>query len=142
MKPLPHHYTVRLPGGPTGYASATVDGMPALRTAPPTEFDGPGDAWSPEHLLLASVETCFLFTFRAAARAARVEFTACDVTAEGTVDRDSPAIKFTEILLRVRLGLPPDGDRDRARRAIEKAERACLVSASLATPVRLELDFA
>jgi organic hydroperoxide reductase OsmC/OhrA len=142
VKPLPHHYTVRLPGGPIGYASATVDGMPDVRTAPPAEFDGPGDAWSPEHLLLASVETCFLFTFRAVARASRVEFTACDATVEGTVDRDGPAIKFTEILLRVRLGLPPGADRDRARRAVEKAERACPVSASLATPIRLELDLA
>jgi organic hydroperoxide reductase OsmC/OhrA len=141
VKPLPHHYTVRLRGGPTGYAAATVDGMPDLSTAPPVDFDGPGDAWSPEHLLLAAVETCFLFTLRTVARASRVDFTACDVTAEGTVDRDGAALKFTEIVLRVRLGLPPGADLDRARRAVEKAERACLVSASLATPIRLEPDF-
>jgi organic hydroperoxide reductase OsmC/OhrA len=142
MKPLPHRYTVRLPGGPSGYALATVDGMPDLRTAPPAEFDGPGDAWSPEHLLLASVETCFLFTLRAVARASRVDFTACDVIAEGTVDRDGAAIKFTEIVLRVRLSLPPGTDHDRARRAVDKAERACPVSASLSTPIRIEADFA
>jgi organic hydroperoxide reductase OsmC/OhrA len=40
----------------------TADGLPDLRSAPPLGFDGPGDAWSPEHLLLAAVETCFLFT--------------------------------------------------------------------------------
>jgi hypothetical protein len=34
------------------------------RSAPPLDYDGPG-AWSPEHLLLAAVETCFLFTLRA-----------------------------------------------------------------------------
>jgi organic hydroperoxide reductase OsmC/OhrA len=142
VKPLPHHYAVRLRGGPAGYAAATVDGMPDLSTAPPADFDGPGDAWSPEHLLLAAVETCFLFTLRTVARASRVDFTTCDVTAEGIVDRDGAALKFTEIVLRVRLGLPPGADLDRARRAVEKAERACLVSASLATPIRLEPDFA
>jgi organic hydroperoxide reductase OsmC/OhrA len=142
MKPLPHRYAVRLHGEPAGHALATVDGLPDLSTAPPAEFDGPGDAWSPEHLLLASVETCFLFTFRAVARASSVNFTACDVTAEGTVDRDGWSPRFTEIVLRVRLSLPPGADRDRAQRAAEKAERACLVSASLATPVRLELDLA
>jgi organic hydroperoxide reductase OsmC/OhrA len=62
MKPLPHRYTVRLAGGPGGHATVTADGLPDLRTAPPLDFDGPGDAWSPEHLLLAAVETCFLFT--------------------------------------------------------------------------------
>jgi organic hydroperoxide reductase OsmC/OhrA len=142
VKPLPHHYVARLEAGPSGHALVTADGLPGLRTAPPPGFDGPGDAWSPEHLLLAAVETCFLFTLRAVARASRVDFTACDVTAEGTVDRDDTALKFTKIVLRVRLGLPPAADRDRARRALEKAGRACLVSASLATPVRIEPDFA
>jgi organic hydroperoxide reductase OsmC/OhrA len=140
MKPLPHRYTVRLAGGPGGHASVTADGLPDLRTAPPADFDGPGDAWSPEHLLLAAVETCFLFTLRVVARASRVEFTACDVTAEGTVDRADGGIRFTGIVLRARLRLAPGADPDRARRAMEQAEQGCLVSASLATPVRLEAE--
>jgi len=41
-----------LHGGPDGYAQACVTGLPELRTAPPVDFDGPGDAWSPEHPLL------------------------------------------------------------------------------------------
>ncbi|HEX6213112.1 MAG TPA: hypothetical protein VF136_20190, partial [Methylomirabilota bacterium] len=65
MKPLPHQYGLRLSGGPTGYARVAGDGLPELRTAPPVDYDGPGDAWSPEHLLLASVQACFLFTLRA-----------------------------------------------------------------------------
>jgi OsmC-like protein len=76
MKPLPHQYDVRLTGGPAGYATLSVAGVPDLRAAPPLDFDGPGDAWSPEHLLLAAVETCFLFTLRAVAQASRIEFTA------------------------------------------------------------------
>jgi organic hydroperoxide reductase OsmC/OhrA len=140
MRPLPHHYVVRLTGGPTGHASAAADGLPDLRTAPPLDFDGPGDAWSPEHLLLASVETCFLFTLRAVARASRVDFLACDVSVEGTVDRADGVTRFTEIVLRPRLRLAAGTDPDRARRAMEKAERACLVTASLATPVRLEAE--
>ena len=140
MKPLPHHYSVRLAGGPSGHALATADGLPDLRSAPPLDFDGPGDAWSPEHLLLAAVETCFLFTLRAVARASRVEFTTCDVTAEGTVDRADGVTRFTEIILRPRLQLAAGTDPGRARRAMEKAERACLISASIGTPIRLEAE--
>jgi organic hydroperoxide reductase OsmC/OhrA len=138
MKPLPHRYTVRLAGGPGGHASVRADGLPDLRTAPPLDFDGPGDAWSPEHLLLAAVETCFLFTLRVVARASRVEFITCEVTAEGTVDRVDGATRFTEIVLRPRLRLASGADPNRARRAMEQAEQACLVSASLATPIRIE----
>ena len=68
MKPLPHSYEVALSGGPTGYATLSTDGVPIMSSAPPKDFDGPGDAWSPEHLLLASVLACFMFTFRAVAR--------------------------------------------------------------------------
>jgi peroxiredoxin-like protein len=140
VKPLPHRYTVRISGGPGGPARAMADGLPDLTSAPPPEFDGPGDAWSPEHLLLASVETCFLFTLRAVARASRVKFETCEVTAEGTVDRTDGVTRFTDIVLRPRLRLATGADPDRARRAMEKAEKACLVSASLLTPVRLEAE--
>ncbi len=138
MKPLPHTYDVRLDGGAAGYATVSADACPDLRTAPPRDFDGPGDAWSPEHLLLAAVETCFLFTLRSIATASKLEFTKLTLSGEGTVDRKEGVTRFTEIVLRPTLTVPAGVDLDRARRIIEKSEKACLVSASLATPVRLE----
>src|SRR6266567_2934250 len=131
MKPLPHIYKAQLSGGPEGYAVVSVAGIPELRTAPPMDFDGPGDAWSPEHLLLAAVETCFLFTLQAIAQASRLDFAALTLSGEGTVDRQNGATRFTEIVLRPRLVLPRGGDPSRALRALEKAERTCLVTASL-----------
>ena len=86
MNLLPHHYTVRLTGESSGHAILAADGLPELPTAPPREFDGPGDAWSPEHLLLAAVQACFLFTLRGAARASGVAFLKCEVDTEGTID--------------------------------------------------------
>jgi organic hydroperoxide reductase OsmC/OhrA len=138
MKPLPHRYEVRIVGGPAGYASLTTSGVPELRSAPPLDYDGPGDAWSPEHLLLAAVETCFLFTFRAVAKASRIEFLSLDLVSEGTVDRSDGVTRFTEIVLRPRVAIPAGADRERALWAVHKSEKACLVSASLSTPIRLE----
>jgi peroxiredoxin-like protein len=138
MKPLPHIYTARLTGGAKGYAVVAATGVTELRTAPPADFDGPGDAWSPEQFLMAAVETCFLFTLRAVARASKVEFTSLELTGEGTVDRKDGATRFTEIVLRPRLTLPAGADREKAMRVLEKSEKACLVSASLSTPIRLE----
>jgi len=62
--------------------------------------------------------------------------------ADGTVDRQNGTTRFTEIVLRPRLTLPPGEDPRRAVRVLEKSERACLVSASLATPIRLEPEIA
>lgn len=138
MKPLPHTYDVRLEGNPTGYATLSSEGVPALRSAPPKDFDGPGDAWSPEHLLLAAVESCFLLTFQAVARASRFDFSSLEVSGRGTVDRKDGAMRFTEIVLRARLRVPKGTDRERATRMLERGGKACLVSASLSTPVRLE----
>jgi peroxiredoxin-like protein len=140
MKPLPHRYDIHLTGGPSGYATVSGSGLPDLRSAPPLEFGGPGDAWSPEHLLLAAVQTCFLFTFRSVAQASKIEFSSLVLEAEGVVDREDGVTRFTEIVLRPRVRLAAGADVDRARRAVDKAERACLVSASLATPIRLEPD--
>lgn len=138
MRPLPHHYDVQLTGGPSGYAHVSSAGIPALRTAPPPDYDGPGDAWSPEHLLLASVQACFLFTLRAIARASRVEFVTLELDAGGTVNREEGVTRFTEIILRPRLTLPPGTDRARVQAVLERTEKACLVSASLSTPIRME----
>ena len=138
MKPLPHVYTARLSGGPNGYAVIGASGVPDLRTAAPADYDGPGDAWSPEQFLMAAVEACFLLTLQAVARASKVEFTSLELTGEGTVDRKDGATRFTQIVLRPRLTLPAGANRERAMRVLEKSEKACLISASLSTPVRLE----
>ena len=142
MKPLPHQYSARIAGGPVGYATVSSGGVPDLRTAAPLDFDGPGDAWSPEQLLLAAVEACFLLTFRAVAQASRLEFVSLAVEAEGIVDRVDGVTRFTEIVLRPRVALPAGADRIRVQRALETAERACLVSSSLDTPIRLEPEIA
>jgi peroxiredoxin-like protein len=138
LKPLPHRYEVRLAGGPLGHAKLASPGVPDLVTAAPADFGGPGDAWSPEQLLLAAVDACFLLTFRAIAQASRIEFTSLAIDGEGVVDKSNGGIRFTEIVLRPRLALPAGADTVRARRALEKAEKTCLVSSSLSTSIRLE----
>jgi uncharacterized OsmC-like protein len=91
---------------------------------------------------VAAVEACFLLTFRAIAQASRIEFTSLTVEGEGIVDRADGGMRFTEIVLRPRLALPAGTDSARVQRALEKAEKTCLVSASLSTPIRLEPEVA
>lgn len=138
MQPFPHRYTVSVSGDPGMHGTLVGDGVPSLPTAPPPQFGGPGDAWSPEQLFLASVGTCFLHTFRAVAAASSLPFTRIEIACEGVLDRADHVTRFSEIVLRPTLTLGPEVDHDRARRLMEKAERGCLVTASLSTPTRLE----
>jgi peroxiredoxin-like protein len=142
MKPLPHRYAVHLDGGSSGYAAVSAEGLPNLASAPPLEFDGPGDAWSPEHLLLGAVASCFMFTLRAVAQASRVDFISLDLAVDGVVERREGQLRFTEIVLRPRLQVAAATERERALRVLEKTAGACLVSSSLAAPVRLEPEIA
>ncbi len=138
MTPLPHQYDVTLVGGPSGYARITSSDLPVLPVAAPADFGGPGDAWSPEHMLLASVQACFLLTMREIAKLSQVTFTSLESSISGTVDRQDGVMRFTEIVIRPRLRVAAGTNHARAIRVMEKSEQACLISASLSTPIRLE----
>jgi organic hydroperoxide reductase OsmC/OhrA len=140
MKPLPHLYEVALSGSPTDYATLSASGIPQLQSAPPRDFDGPGDAWSPEYLLVAAVEACFMFTFRAVALASKLDFLSLEISGVGTVDHKDGSTHFTDILLKPQLKVPRGTDHERARRILEKGKEACIVTASLSVPVRLEAE--
>jgi len=140
MEPLPHRYTVQADAADTGMVRLSAAGLTPLETAPPAEFGGPGDRWSPETLLLGAVSDCFVLTLRAVARASSVPWSTLHVEAEGILDRVDGVTRFKEITLRARLTLPAGGDPARAQRVLEKAERSCLVSRSLLAPVHLETE--
>jgi organic hydroperoxide reductase OsmC/OhrA len=126
MKPLPHIYRVNLAEETGSYALLSDAGLPELRTAPPADFDEPGDAWSPEHLLLAAVESCFLFTFHAVAQASQLSFKALKLSGEGIVNRLEGAARLSAIVLRATLRIASAKDRDRAMRILEKKRRSLL----------------
>ncbi len=138
MKPFPHHYEVEASGAPAGEVALRSAGVPELRSSAPREFDGPGDRWSPELLLLGALCDCFLLAFRAMAQASRLEWRTLDCKASGTLDRSDGTLRFTEIRMEARLVLEPGGREDRAARLLERAEKGCPIANSLAVPVALE----
>lgn len=138
MKPLPHDYDVDLIGGPQGYATVSAAGLADVTVAPPPEYGGPGDAWSPEHLLLASVSSCFMFTFRAVAKASHADFLDVEARTWGSVAKVDGAVRFADIVVRVTVTAAPGSSIELLRRAIDKTASRCLVTSSLAVPVRVE----
>jgi len=138
MQAFPHHYDVTAIGAPDGDVQLGSDDIPALATATPPEFDGPGGRWSPEALLVGAVADCFILTFRGIARASKLTWTSLECDATGTLDRQDGATRFTHVHLHASLTVPPGVDGDLATRLLQKAEDRCLVSRSLNATVHLE----
>ena len=93
MQDLPHHYVVSASAAGKANIVLSSKGLPEFESAGPAEFGGPGDAWSPETLLVAAVADCFILSFRAIARTAKLEWLTLECTAEGTLDKIE---KFTQ----------------------------------------------
>jgi peroxiredoxin-like protein len=109
-----------------------------INFATPPEFGGEPGLWTPEHLLLASVSTCFVATLRAVAEASKLELDGIEVPVEGTIEKLEGGYKFTRIVLRPMVTISHEDDRERTGRLLEKAARICLVSRSLNCTIFLE----
>jgi organic hydroperoxide reductase OsmC/OhrA len=113
-------------------------GVADLPSAPPAEFGGPGDQWSPESLLVASVADCFILSFRAIARASRLEWDTLSCSVDGTLDRIDRTTQFTGFKVSATLHVPAGTDQEKAQRLLEKAEHVCLITNSLKADSYLE----
>ena len=138
MQALPHRYRVKGTGRITGDVELTAERLTALRSASPAEFDGPGDHWSPETLLVGAVADCFILTFRAIASASKLSWLSLDCDVTGTLDRVDRVMQFTHFDLTAHLVVPAGVNAEAARHALEKAERNCLISSSLKAAVALD----
>lgn len=138
MHPYPHLYTVAASATPEGDVPVTSAGLPALATAPPAEFDGPGDRWSPETLLCAAVADCFLLSFRGVARANKFAWHSLECVVEGTLNRIEGKTHFTHVVVRATLRAPEGTDEAKAKQLMQRAEHVCLISNSLVAERRVE----
>ena len=125
----------------TSHKRGIVEGENIPRTinfAAPPEFGGEPGLWTPEHLLLASVSTCYVATLRALAEASKLEFYALELSVEGTVEKQEGGFRFSRIVLHPAVTIYKEEDRERIGRLLEKAEHVCLISRSLACPIALD----
>ncbi|MBN7799133.1 OsmC family protein [Parahaliea mediterranea] len=140
MQGFPHHYAVSARAAESGDVTLSAAGLADIASAPPAEFDGPGDRWSPESLLVAAVADCFVLTFRAIARASKLDWLELSCEAGGELDRVERATQFTALSLKATLRVPAGADTEKAERLLHKAEAGCLITNSLKCPVTLDCE--
>ena len=136
-----YYYTteVEWTGERHGDLSAPV--LPKLKIDAPPEFKGHEGVWTPEHLFVASVNSCFMTTFLAIAENSKLEFVSFSADAQGKLEKlNGQGFMMTEITLHPKLVIKNARDAERANRILEKAEKHCLISNSIKTQTKLEPD--
>jgi len=113
--------------------------LPDLEVDAPPEFKGHEGVWTPEHLFVAAVNSCFMTTFLAIAENSKLEFVSFSADAKGKLEKlEGQGFIMTEVVLRPKLLVSHARDLERAGRILEKAEKNCLISNSIKTETRLE----
>ena len=123
MQPFPHHYSVVAKADTQGDVALEGERLPPIPSAPPTEFGGPGDRWSPETLFVAAVADCFVLTFRGIAGLSRFSWVSLECNVTGTVDRVDRVTQFTALEVRARLTVPSGANEEQARRLLDEGRR-------------------
>jgi peroxiredoxin-like protein len=109
-----------------------------IEVATPPEFpEGIKGIWSPEHLLTASVNSCFMTTFLSIAENSKLEFVSFNCAAKGKLEQVEGKFLMTEVILEPVLVIIKETDKDRAERVLQKSEAACLISNSIKSKVTL-----
>lgn len=140
MHPFPHRYTVNASVRPDGDVPLSTAGVRIIESSPPKEFDGPGNQWSPEGLLTASVADCFVLNFRAIAAVSKYPWQRLEARTEGTLDRVDGKMRFTRFETHAKLHVAAGADVERAKKLLEKAESTCPVSNSLNSERHLSVE--
>lgn len=131
--PFPHHYETSLvwKDGSRGILSAGP--RPKIEGGPPPQFNGQETWWSPEHLLLASAELCFMTTFLSVVRKSKIEPLRYESRSEGVLEKTPEGLRITEITLHVTVSVPAL-DADKTRGLMDLAKKYCIISNSLKRP--------
>lgn len=132
-----HHYEVKLNwesqrkgliSSPALYSNIEV--------ATPPEFpNGMPGIWSPEHLLVAAVNSCLMTTFLAIAENSKFPFINFESRADGKLEKIDGKFMISEITLLAVLTISKDADQEKALRILQKSEAACLISNSIKSSI-------
>lgn len=135
----PHYFNVNLSwisDRKGELSSPELDDVIVVAT-PPSFPKGIDRIWSPEHLLTAAVNSCFMTTFLAVAENSKLEYELFDCKAKGKLEQVEGKFLMTEVILEPMLVITKEVDKVRAERILQKSEAACLISNSIKLKVSM-----
>jgi organic hydroperoxide reductase OsmC/OhrA len=140
MHPFPHRYSVTTqvrPGEPSILSSGE---LPQINSAPPLEFGGPGNRWSPEQLFTVAIADCIILNFQGIAAMSKFAWTSLEGRTEAILDRADGKMRFPRFETHIELVIPVGADTQRAKLLLEKAEATCPLSNTVNCEKHLTMD--
>jgi len=122
-------------------ASISAPGKSDVHISSPPEFQGEPGRWTPEDLLVASVNACLLLSFAAYALREDLEIVSYERPAEGTFENTGSGYQFTEITLHPDIVVKSDEDAELARALLDSAHMGCMVTRSVKAAVKIDARF-
>lgn len=112
-----------------------------ISIATPPEFPkGIENVWSPEHYFIAAINGCLMTTFLAVAENFKLEFVNFESDSIGKLELVDNKFAMSEITLKPIITIKKEDDRALAIKVIEKSEKACLISNSIKSEVKMDIE--
>ena len=113
--------------------------LPPIAAGAPPEFKGREGNWSPEHLFVGSLNSCYALTLLAIAEFSKIGLVSLSSTATGKLEKaQDSGYRVTEIVVRPKVVLAAANDLARMPRILEKAKENCFVSNSIKSKIIIE----
>ena len=101
----------------------------------PSVFGGEGKDWSPEHLLLSAISSCFMTTFLYFANRMDVEISKLECHTSGVVETVDGKLRFTDLHVEPKIYVEFDEGQEKAVDVLKKTQEYCLISNTVNIPV-------
>jgi peroxiredoxin-like protein len=136
------HYKARTAWRSARQGVLSAEARPDIAVGSPREWNGTGEQWAPEELLVGSVNSCIMLTFLTLAQARGVELIGYESDADGTLEKVDGVFQMTKITVRPRVVVASDAQRAAAQRAMDHVEAHCFMSQSVKAAVTLVPEIA
>jgi len=110
----------------------------SIELSTPVEFGGKEEVWTPEDLLVASVNACIMTTFSYYAGKRGFKFVSYESSAEGTVELVEMQYLFSKIMIKPKITVESKEDIEVAENLLKISKKSCFVSNSVKSKVTLE----
>ncbi|MED3562651.1 OsmC family protein [Bacillus xiapuensis] len=113
-----------------------------IQASVPKELDGPGIGSSPEELLIAAANNCYMITLAAMISNRKIEGVTFEVESEGVLDKIEGKLKFKQIIHRPVIYISHDAEVtvEKLEELALRAERACFISNTIRCSIEFSVE--
>lgn len=124
----------------TEKGEGTIESMdkPSIKLSTPVEFGGKAGIWTPEELLVASVNSCLMTTFSYYAAKKDFKFISYESQAEGIIELFEMKYSFSRITIKPKIKVSSKGDIETAENLLKISENNCFITNSIKAEIILE----